>query len=1093
MPNILPAISGRFSLAALACWLVSNLQCGLRPTPAPWSTLCAPGRAHSLLGARSCVQHPSATTPPLETASNVPKKRQALPDRAGYFYGKMQALDELVARWRKNPDSESTLALCAHLGRSQQSELMREVGNTAEAWHRENAAVMLSVGRMYLDAGLLAEAQAAFVQAGKLVPSDSAPYRFLGEVLLRRGDAVRGEKALARAIKLGSDDADARLWHERAVLYSGLQQRKGLGAVAEQVARLVPKEHSIPAPTLSPFEDPLSEEAPSPAAAAAPRGARRSRPPAGPARPTGPRRSSPPGASRRRPSRPPAAPLPVQAKSAPQETLMMGRSPVPAPGIDPPEHPPSPFHVSQSHSPRARVSQPLGTKLPNLLPKDFPQRKLAATARNPALAEPAQKRFFPESSPPAAVELPRAELSQPSSARQVRGAADVSPPPAPDLVEELPSSEATETDMFAVPTSQQARVAAPQPPVARVDEEQPSAEEVLRALEQVGLYEAKGGVVPAWEAPVPSAPRRVWALAAAVAIAAGVGLGGYRYASALRSDRLAQAQAISARLVTMLDSGSGRDLAGTESEFQRLFELDSRGREAALLWLKNRALHTLIADEPVPGIESALERARAVGVEEHRLVFGRLASALSTGDLPGAAQLVTLWDQRAKEDASYQLFAGAMFERAGNAQALERYQSAVALQPDFKLAHLLAARLALLQLGPEKAKPTVDVASAHLGASPAEQVLRGLAWASAPAGAAAPEAPSAEVLRELPPFMRNTAHAVEAVRAHREGRPDQVSPAFQRALGPATEPVLAAWIGYQALEAGDVTTARSAALEAMKMSALHDDSQALASRIALADGRLKEARDAGRGLDPRSQDALLLEVVSAYENLQPAEAARLGSGLAADAKSTSTHSALRDGAKVMLGQLRGKPDAIKQLGNDAQVWGPLVALDLALDAGQLDAADQLLQTHQKSADAVSYVTRAARLRRYQGQSEAGLERVRLLLEQKSTTPRAAAESVLSLVDAGRAAAAASTLERLGDDAGALGPWLQALVEAAQGRAKVAAKALSGRALPGKSEPVLVQTTALRSLVAAKDRRAKAYGAELGRRFPQHPELKLAGR
>jgi Flp pilus assembly protein TadD len=156
---------------------------------------------------------------------HVPKKRKASPERAGYFYVQMQALDELVARWRKNPDSESTLALCAHLGRSPQSELMREVGNTAEAWHRENAAVMLSVGRMYLDAGLLAEAQASFVQAGKLAPSDSAPYRFLGEVLLRRGDAQRAEKALARAIKLGGADADTRLWHERAVLYSGLQQR----------------------------------------------------------------------------------------------------------------------------------------------------------------------------------------------------------------------------------------------------------------------------------------------------------------------------------------------------------------------------------------------------------------------------------------------------------------------------------------------------------------------------------------------------------------------------------------------------------------------------------------------------------------------------------------------------------------------------------------------------------------------------------------------------------------------------------------------------------------------------------------------------
>ncbi len=1038
----------------------------------------------------------------------VPEKRQALPDRAGYFYGKMQALDELVARWRKNPDSESTLALCAHLGRSPRSELMREVGNTAEAWHRENASVMLSVGRMYLDAGLLAEAQAAFVQAGKVVPSDSAPYRFLGEVLLRRGDAIRGEKALARAIKLGSADADTRLWHERAVLYSGLQQRKGLTAVAEQVARLMPQEQSIPAPTLSPLDDPPSEG--SAPAAAAPRGARRSRPPAGPARPTGPRRSSPPGALRRRPSRPPAASIPTVAKSAPQETLMMGRSPVPVPGMQPPQHPPSPFHLSESHSPRARVSQPLGTRLPNLLPKDFPERKLAATARNPALADQAPKRFFPDSAPPPEATSQRVEaavaavspgpeqaveLSPASQLQKVpaSGAVAAAPPPAAELAELEPSSDATETDWHTIPASRRA-AADSTPRSAERESAQPTPEEVLQALAQVGLFELQGSVVPAWEAPVPAAPRRVWALGAAVLLAAGLGVGGYRYATSLQSERLAQAQAIGARLATQLDSGSGRDLAATEDQFQQLFELDSRGREAALLWLKNRALHTLLADEAAPGIESALERARAVGVEEQRLVFGRIASALSTGDLPGAAQLVSLWDERAKDDAAYQLFAGAMFERAGNARALERYQSAIALQPDFKLAHLLAARLALLQLEPEQAKPILDRASAHLGAVPAEQILRGLAWASAPAAAArAPEAPSSEVLRELPPFLRSTAHAVEGVRAHREARQEQIGPAFQRALGPATTPVLAAWIGYQALEAGDVQTARSAALKAMELSALHDDSRALATRIALADGRLEEAREAGRELDPRSQDALLLEVVAAYENLQPADLARLSAGLQGDAGSSATLLALRDGSRVMLGQVRAKAGVLEQLGSDAQVWGSLVALDLALDGGQLEHAERLLQAHQKSADAASHAVRAARLRRYQGQTDAALERVHVLLEQKSPTPRATTEMVLSLVDAGRAEAAASALERAGDGAGALVPWLEGLVEAARGRAKSAAKALASKPLPGKSEPVLLQTVALRTLVALEDRRAKAYGNELARRFPSHPELKLARR
>jgi hypothetical protein len=747
------------------------------------------------------------------------------------------------------------------------------------------------------------------------------------------------------------------------------------------------------------------------------------------------------------------------------------------------------------------VSQPLGTKLPNLLPKESPGRKLAATTKNPVLEPP--KRFFPESvPPPPEQEAPPPARANPLRARRVAKGGSPARAPAsglsaaevtlPDLD---PASEATQTETHALPplplplhTRGERSAGAAQ------EEGQPSPEAVLRALAQVGLYEATGGVVPAWEAPVPPAPKRVWVMAAAVAVAAGLGLGGYRYATALQEERLARAQAISARLATQLDSGSSSALAASEAEFQQLFELDSRGRDAALLWLKNRALHTLIADEPVSGIESALERARAVGVEEPRLVFGRIASAIASGDLPGAAQIVSLWDQRAKGDALYQLFVGAMFERAGNSQALERFQSAVALQPDLKLAHLMAAQLALLQLGPEQAKPTLDLASAHLGPGPADQVLRALAWASAPAGAAAaPALPSADALRELPPFLRSTASAIEAVRAHREGHPEQVDAAFQRALGPTTEPVLAAWIGYQALDAGDIAIARSAAIRAMELSAVHDDSRALAARIALADGRLIEARDAARGLDPKSTDALLIEVVSAYENLQSVDTVRLAGSLPSDPSSNSTLRALRESGKVMLGQLRAKPDVTKQLGFDAQVWGPLVALDLALDGGQLDVAEQLLQAHQKSAEQPSYAARAVRLRRYQGQTEAALELVKPLLDAKALTPRGSAEAVLAFLDAGRAAAAASALSQIGDSAGALAPWLSALVESAQGRAKVAAKQLAQLPLPNKSEPLLVQTLALRSLAAAKDRRTKAYQSELRRRFPNHPDIKLAAR
>ena len=171
------------------------------------------------------------------------------------------------------------------------------------------------------------------------------------------------------------------------------------------------------------------------------------------------------------------------------------------------------------------------------------------------------------------------------------------------------------------------------------------------------------------------------------------------------------------QLATALESGSRARLSGSENDFQRLFELDSRGREPAFLWLENRALHALIGREPASGIESALSRARTVGIEEPRLVFGRLASSLAAGDLPGAGATIAEWDPRLAQDALYQLFSGAAFERAGNAAALERYAVATRLQPDLQVAHLFAARLALLSLGPMEAKSILEIACARLGSA----------------------------------------------------------------------------------------------------------------------------------------------------------------------------------------------------------------------------------------------------------------------------------------------------------------------------------------------------------------------------------------
>jgi tetratricopeptide (TPR) repeat protein len=1004
-----------------------------------------------------------------------------------YFFGLMQALDELVARWRKNPDQEATLALCAHLGTSGEADLLREVGNTAEAWHRDNHTVMLSVGRMYLDAGLLAEAQSAFVQAGKLAATDSAAYRYLGEVLLRRGDAVRGEKTLARAITLGDSAPETRLWHERSVVYAALQQRKGASAVADEVARTAPHQASIPVPTLSPFDRP--------AEAAAPRATRRSRPPLAPARPSGPRRSSPPGMSRRRSASVPPAASARGAKSAPLQTLLMGRSPVPVPALDVPVHPPSPFFRSESHSPRPNHRARPASSASQVRRGDA---GLSASEHVPEVAR--SPLFIPKAArapaaPPTAEAVPpsdpfegtfpddplfhdRLTLDEPASA--------VAPSSEPEAASDSWRPTA-ELDAHSAPSS----ASQPTPQAARTDPRaEPSPESVLLTLAQVGLYEADSGVVPAWESAPQPTPRRVWVMGGALLLAVGMGLGGYRYALGIQGQHLARAQELSTHLAGLLDSGSRTDLEASEADFQVLFELDSRGQEAAMLWLKNRVLHTLLEVPPVSGVESAIQRARTVGVEESRLIFGRLAGALSAGDLPGAGQIIEQWDQRAKTDALYQLLAGTVFERAGNPEALERYTSAVALQPDLKLAHVLAARLALLQIGPVAAKPTLDLAYARLGQSASAQVLRGLEWATSPAsGAPAPNGLAPESEQQLPPFLSATMKAVAAVRADREGRLDEATAAYARALDPTTTPAMAAWIGYQALDAGHVDIARGAALKAVQLSVQHKSAQSLAARIALADDRLAEAQAAVLGLDPNGRDATLIEAVSAYENLQAKSTSRLLRGLSAEPAQNAALESLGNAEKVTTGLTRVTSDMLKRLGRATQVWGGLVATDAALDTGQLGLAEELAKAHGWDAERAAPAARLARLQRYQGQSEAALALVGTLLEHPS--PRASSEAILTLLEAGRTAAAATAMERVGDASGRLQPWLRALVDAANGRQTGAQKELAGLTLPAKGEPVLVHAIALRALVAAKDRRAKAYASQLGQRFPAHPDVKAA--
>jgi hypothetical protein len=943
----------------------------------------------------------------------------------------MQALEELIARWRNNPDPESTQALCAHLGTFPHSELMREVGSAAEAWHRDNHMVMLSVGLMFLDAGQLSEAQAAMVHAAKLEPEGGEAYRYLGEVLLRRGDATRAEQVLSRAVELGSDDAETRLWHERAVVYRSLEKRRGPQAVAAEIARTAPRDAALDSPAALRAGSSLR----------APRArsdVRRSRPPPAAVRPASTRRSSPPGAIRRQTA-------PKSKGSRPQHTLPMAEAPAPviprrpASGAPFALEPRSPF-AQEARSPFAR---------PERAPLETPAH------------DPSDRSTLDD----AELFDSRHEALAPSLE-----------PLAPGLEPLAPALEPFE----------------PAPPSAQpADGLRLAPEVILASLAQVGLFEPQGGVTPAWEVAPRKQPRRIWVLAGAVATTLMLAVGSYKYALVKQEQQASQARGLEVRLSSLLGSGRATDLAATEPLFQRLFELDSRGQSAAKLWLLDRVERVLLSDEPGAGLESAIQRARGVGVPEAELVFGNLASALAEGDMPNAARQIERWDgdEHAKKDPYYQLLAGVVFERAGEERALERYDQAAGLGAS-QLAHVLAARLASVELEPSAAKSTQDAAQAALGDDPASRALQALAWAAAGAEGTPPAALSEVEKASLPLPLRSADRAVDAILASAAGKRDEAARGFEEALKVANSPAFATWIGYRALERGYPAVARASALQAAQLSVVYPKAQGLAARVALVDGRFADAERLANALGPMAQEPLWIRAAGAYEYLQSDVLNTQVASLPSGSEASSTIAALMRAPQVLRGRPGLKKGELERWASERQIWGTFIALDAALDAGNLKWADAVITGRPWDPAQPAAALRITRLARYKGELEQALKSAPPLFESAAGNPRYLTESVLLLVDAGRADDALPLLQKSAAGAGELAPWLNALVDAGRGDDKAAALRIAKIAPPGNEAPLEAQVLALRALSKSGDRRARPYLAALQARFPRHPEIQL---
>jgi hypothetical protein len=895
-----------------------------------------------------------------------------------------ELIDDLVLRWKQNPSPAATVALCEALCDSPRLPLVEQVGELATRRHGGDLTVLLSVARMYIESHRLGDAQTVLVAAGKQAPADPRPYRWLGEVLLRRGDAERAQRVLERAVQLGGKEPDVRLWLERAKGLRPVQSSSGEQAVAAAVAQSI---------------------------------------------------------DGRRPAEDPEGPTVVQRKLGdgrmerlgPQSEFDDGEEPTRAPG-----------------RPSRAAPPPLLPSLNGAMPAPLPI-------------------------PPVPTAPP-----VPDRVRASFGARTSSLPPPPGRSSSIPPPRHPPARNGFSPARNGAVAALrlPQPPPVVV----PHTRDVMDALALSGVFEPVVAGRPgaaAWDRAAPRPKRKGGpALIAGMVlfVAAGVGIYmTYRHERALAH---VEAEGVLATVETTLRAAKPDALDGAEKDLARVFQLESRSPRAALDWARERALVGLVKSGADVAFEDAMARAKEVGVSEDKYAFARVASFLFQGDTAGAAAVLPRWDAQAANDPWYQVVAGATLERAGDSRARQRYATAAQLDPQLLLADVGLVRTMALEGDAERAMASARALRARLPDRAEPMALVALAWGRDPMRDSAPLPAEVDEVgkhaADLPSGLRFVPHAVAALRALDRHAAEDARTEIRAGLAVADSPGAAVWLGTIALPLGDEELARKGALGALQFSAVYEPARALAARVALYSGRLDEALKATEELDATSADVAVVRAAAAYERADADGLARTFDALPAATRKHPALAALALAADVLAG--RSTLDAAKllNLSDDDAPWSDLVAIDAALDAGDLATADKIAAAWGKESESKPLrALRLARLARYQGRLDAADALSQTPLERGSPTQRVLWERVFVLVARNRTADVSPLLAKYPLVLGPLATWLSAYAAASSGPADAAKGKTASLDPPPPSSPLEVRVVAAAAFGAMKDRKRGA--------------------
>ena len=951
-----------------------------------------------------------------------------------------ESLDDLYARWQKSPNVSQTVALCDALRGSTRADLVEIVGSHAS--RQLDIDTLTAAARMYTDTGRLDDAQQVLIAAGRLAPRDGDVYRWLGEVLLRRGDAERAEKVLERAVQFNAKDPTAGAWLDRARSLLPTQQSSGMMAVAQEIAKIGNgnavrgRRDSFPDDVETQIrknDDVKAALAQLPAPAPVPAAGRPAHglPPAQP-----PPRSRNPTPAPVRPALPSFG-LPTASG------IGDGFRPFDDQGMAPIDNlfNDASFDASFGGPQTSNVAHP-------------PASRGAASAMGPSTAQ-----FLAPSS--------AAMLAAPMTAAAATATAPAPPPPRPPPPGELP------VNPFLVPAK------APRP-VGPNGVAMPEARDVLDALQISGVFEPDGAVRPqvfAWDKPTKD-KRSIFSLVSLIGLAVmiiGGATGAYYYVTDKRQKAHVEAERLLVKIDADLATSDVRLLESTEQTIAKAFDLESRSPHAALTWLHERAMVGLLKGGENVAFEDGTVRAKEVGVEEKRLAFTYVASFLFQGDTAGAASALAKWDSKADDDAWYQLVAGATFERAGDARAAERYAAAVKLDPQLVVAQILLARATAVDGDPHRAGELAREFRAKYPARVEGATLVALAWARDPMRGE-PPAETKEIVDKLdvlPTPLKAVAPAVRALLAIEAHKTDEAKAALQKGLAVADTPGIAAWLGSIALATGDEGLARKGALTAVSFSAVYPPARMLAARVALLGVRLDEALKASEELPPTSPVVAIVNAAVAYEKLDGERMRSALDALPDEAKKLPFLVPLVRGQALMSGNATAlTAEKVVDLADDETPWADLIAMDAALEVGDLELAHKVAAKWQGEPDKVRAMraVRLARLARWDGKNDEADRLSRAALEGGTVTVRALAERVFVLVAIGKAPDAIALFKAYPNVGGPLAKWLRAYAVASNGKVEEARAIISQEDPPPALAPLPARIIAAAAFGAVKDSR-----------------------